>query len=164
MKLIDAKKVYQKISWDYPFKAKKWLVKSLQSQCIHTQFHWSSGPPVRFLSWGTGVHSPGRYLKGQSNEIFYSRFFTKLIILVSINMPKSDFEICRILVELFVLELSKNRLPAVDDCGESKTEPSVTHIFDSFEMLLVSSTIHGSPIFCFIVPLKERGVLQSFWK
>jgi hypothetical protein len=73
-------------------------------------------------------------------------------------MPKSDFEICRILVELFVLELSKNRLPAVNDNGESKTEPKVTHIFYSFAMLLLSSTIHGSQIFSFIVPLKEGGV------
>ncbi len=27
-----------------------------------TQFHWSSGPPVCFLSWGTRVQSPGEYL------------------------------------------------------------------------------------------------------
>ncbi len=32
---------------------------SLQSHYIHTQFHWSSGPPVCFLSWGTRVQSPG---------------------------------------------------------------------------------------------------------
>jgi hypothetical protein len=37
-------------------------VESLQSHCIHTQFHWSSGPPVCFLSWGTHVQSPGGYL------------------------------------------------------------------------------------------------------
>ncbi len=37
-------------------------VESLQSQCIHTQFYWSSGPPVCFLSWGTWVKSPGGYL------------------------------------------------------------------------------------------------------
>ncbi len=34
-------------------------VESLQSHCIHTQFHWSSGPPVCFPSWGTQVQSPG---------------------------------------------------------------------------------------------------------
>jgi hypothetical protein len=63
-------------------------------------------------------------LKGTVQRDFFTPiFFTKRIILVSINMPKSDFEICRILVELFVLELSKNRLPVVNDCGESKTEP-----------------------------------------
>jgi hypothetical protein len=37
-------------------------VESLQSHCIHTQFHWSSGPPVCFSSWGTWVHSPRGYL------------------------------------------------------------------------------------------------------
>ncbi len=34
-------------------------VESLQSHCIRTQFHWSSGTPVCFLSWGTCVQSPG---------------------------------------------------------------------------------------------------------
>ncbi len=33
-------------------------VESLQSHCIHTQFHWLSGPPVCFPSWGTQVQSP----------------------------------------------------------------------------------------------------------
>ncbi len=37
-------------------------VESLQSHCIHTQFHWSSGPPVSFLLGGTRVQSPGEYL------------------------------------------------------------------------------------------------------
>jgi hypothetical protein len=32
-------------------------------------------------------------------------FFTKRLILVSIDMPQSDFEIFRILTELFVLKL-----------------------------------------------------------
>jgi hypothetical protein len=39
------------------------FVESLQSHCIHTQFHWSSGPPVCFPSWGTCVQSPGGVLK-----------------------------------------------------------------------------------------------------
>ncbi len=34
-------------------------MESLQSHCIHTQFHWSSGPPVCFPSWGTRVESLG---------------------------------------------------------------------------------------------------------
>jgi hypothetical protein len=38
------------------------IVESLQSCCIHTQFHWSSGPPVSFLSWENRVQSPGGYL------------------------------------------------------------------------------------------------------
>jgi hypothetical protein len=50
-------------------------------------------------------------------------FFTKRLILVSIDMLKSNFEICRIFAELFVLKLSKNRLPAVNYSEESKTEP-----------------------------------------
>ncbi len=37
------------------------LVESLQSLCIHTQFHWSSGPPLCFPSWGTWVQTPGGY-------------------------------------------------------------------------------------------------------
>ncbi len=37
-------------------------VESLQSHHIHTQFRWSSGPPVCFLSWGTWVQSPGGVL------------------------------------------------------------------------------------------------------
>ncbi len=37
-------------------------VESLQSHCIHTQFHWSSCPPVGFQSWETQVQTPGGYL------------------------------------------------------------------------------------------------------
>ncbi len=61
------------------------------------------------------------YLRGQSNEIFRPPFFfTKRLVLVSIDMPKSDFEFCQIFVELFVLKISKYCLPAVTDSGESK--------------------------------------------
>jgi hypothetical protein len=38
------------------------LAESLQFHCIHTEFHWSSGPPVCFPSWGTHVQSPGGVL------------------------------------------------------------------------------------------------------
>jgi hypothetical protein len=38
-------------------------------------------------------------------------------------MLKSDFEYCRIFVELFVFEIPKNQLPALNDSGESKKEP-----------------------------------------
>ncbi len=34
-------------------------------------------------------------------------FFTKRLVLVSIDIPKSDFEFCQIFMELFVLEISK---------------------------------------------------------
>ncbi len=37
-------------------------VETLYSHCIHTQFHWSSDPPVCFPTWGTWVQSPGGYL------------------------------------------------------------------------------------------------------
>ncbi len=37
-------------------------VEILQSHCIHTVSHWSSGLPVCFPSWGTRVQSPGGYL------------------------------------------------------------------------------------------------------
>jgi hypothetical protein len=64
------------------------------------------------------------FLKGQSNEIFRLQFFfTKRLVLVSIDMPKSDFEFCQIFVELFVLKMSKYRLPAVTDSRESKIQP-----------------------------------------
>ncbi len=83
-------------------------------------------------------------LKGTVQRDFLTPvFFQKRLILISIDMPNSNFEICRIFAELFVLKLSKNRLPAVNYSKESKTEPKVTHIFDSFEIFLVSSTIHG---------------------
>ncbi len=38
------------------------IVESLQSHCIHTHFHLSSGPPICFLSWGARVQSPGGVL------------------------------------------------------------------------------------------------------
>jgi hypothetical protein len=47
-------------------------------------------------------------LKGQSNEIFLLPFFIKRIVLVLIDIPKSDFELCRIFKHLFVLKISKN--------------------------------------------------------
>jgi hypothetical protein len=50
-------------------------------------------------------------------------FFTKRLILVSIDMPQSNFEIFRILTELFVLKLLKNQLPAVNYSEESKKGP-----------------------------------------
>ncbi len=37
-------------------------VGSQQSHCIHTMSHWSSGLPLRLLSWGTCVHSQVGYL------------------------------------------------------------------------------------------------------
>jgi hypothetical protein len=46
-------------------------------------------------------------LKGQSNEIWTPVFFTKRLVLVSIDMSESDFEFCQIFVELFVLKISK---------------------------------------------------------
>ncbi len=50
-------------------------------------------------------------------------FFSKRFILVSIDMPKSDFKNFQIFGELFEPNLSKNRLPAVNNDEESKTEP-----------------------------------------
>jgi hypothetical protein len=47
-------------------------------------------------------------LKGQANEIFRLQFFfTKRLVVVSIDMPKSEFEFCQIFVELFILKISK---------------------------------------------------------
>jgi hypothetical protein len=50
-------------------------------------------------------------------------FLTKRLVLVSIDMPKSDFEFCQIFVELFGLKISKYSLPAVTDSRESKNQP-----------------------------------------
>jgi hypothetical protein len=44
-------------------------MESLQSHCIHTQFNWSSGPPVRFPSWGTLVQSPGVLMWNRDSPI-----------------------------------------------------------------------------------------------
>ncbi len=38
------------------------FVESLQSHCIHTQSHWSSGSTRCFPLWGTRVQYPGGYL------------------------------------------------------------------------------------------------------
>ncbi len=64
------------------------------------------------------------YLKGTVQWDFsIPVFFTKRLFLVSIDLPKSDFEFCQIFVELFVLTISKYWLPAVTDSGESKIQP-----------------------------------------
>ncbi len=65
-----------------------------------------------------------KYFKGTVQRDFLTPvFFTKWLILVSIDMHQSDLEIFRILKELFVLKLLTNRLPAVNYSKESKTEP-----------------------------------------
>jgi hypothetical protein len=47
-------------------------------------------------------------LKGTVQRDFSTPvFFTKRLVLVSIDMPRSDFEFCQIFVELFVLKISK---------------------------------------------------------
>jgi hypothetical protein len=86
---------------------------------------WRDHYTVSQYRWRrSGALSGAGQLKGTVQRDFLTPvFFTKRIILVSIDIPKSDLEICRTLVELFVLELSKNRLLAVNDRGESKTEP-----------------------------------------
>jgi hypothetical protein len=56
-------------------------------------------------------------------RFFDSRFFIKWFILVSVGIPKIDFEFCRIFMEIFLLEIPKNQLPAVSDSGESKSQP-----------------------------------------
>ncbi len=45
------------------------FVESLQSHCIHTMYHWSSGLPVCFVSWRTQVQPPGGYL-GETGILF----------------------------------------------------------------------------------------------
>jgi hypothetical protein len=56
-------------------------------------------------------------------RFFDSCFFIKRLVLVSIDMPNSDFEMFFKFSWLFVLKLSKNLLPAVNEMGESKIEP-----------------------------------------
>jgi hypothetical protein len=51
---------------------------------------------------------PKDFFKGTVQRDFSTPvFFTKRLVLVSIDMPKSDFEFCQIFVELFVLRISK---------------------------------------------------------
>ncbi len=45
----------------------------------------------------------GTVQRDYSNPVF----FTKRLVVVSINIPKSDIEFCQIFVELFVLKISK---------------------------------------------------------
>jgi hypothetical protein len=47
------------------------------------------------------------------------------------DMPIRDFDFCRIFVELFRFEISKNRLPAINDSGESKIEPEEIFFYDT---------------------------------
>jgi hypothetical protein len=48
------------------------------------------------------------YFKGTVQRDFLTPvFFTKRLVLVSIDMPKSDFEFCQIFVEFFVVKISK---------------------------------------------------------
>ncbi len=54
--------IMQKVSENLAKSLHIYTVQSLQSHCIHTQFHWSSGPPVSFSTWGTRVQFPGGYL------------------------------------------------------------------------------------------------------
>jgi hypothetical protein len=44
-------------------------------------------------------------IKGTVNEIFYSRFFSKQLILTSLNMPESDFDFFRIFMVFFALKI-----------------------------------------------------------
>jgi hypothetical protein len=65
-------------------------LESLQSHCIHTQFHRSSGPPVCFPSWGTRVQSPGGYLcETKILRLVLSRY--KTLIFVSVCSVKMCF-------------------------------------------------------------------------
>jgi hypothetical protein len=53
-------------------------------------------------------------------DFFTPVFFIKRLVLVSIDMPKSDFEIYRIFVELFVPNYQRIGLPTVNDIGSQK--------------------------------------------
>jgi hypothetical protein len=60
-----------------------------------------------------------RRLASFSPTIFYdSHLFMKRLTLVSIDMHLSKFKFCQILVELFIFEIQKYQLPAVNDSGE----------------------------------------------
>ncbi len=74
-------------------------IKSLQSHCIHTQSHWSSGPPICFSSWETWVQSPGGYLcdtgilllalSHYNNAIYFPFSITSLWYIPQIFCPLS---------------------------------------------------------------------------
>jgi hypothetical protein len=71
--------------------------------------HWQT-PSFKISMYTDAVYHTYKLKRTVQRDFLTPVFFTKLIILVSIDMPKNDFEICQILVELFVLKLSKNRL------------------------------------------------------
>ncbi len=81
----------------------------MQAPCMHAFMHLGM--------FYKGMHASERvhiyeYLKGQFNEIFvFPVFYIKRLVPESIDMPKSNFKFCRILVELFVPKISKYRLP-----------------------------------------------------
>ncbi len=57
-------------------------------------------------------------IKGTAQRDFLLTFsFIERLNLISIDTPKSDFEFCRIFVEL-LFEIPKNRLPTIIDSGE----------------------------------------------
>ncbi len=69
-------------------------MESLQSDCIHTQFHWSRGPPVCFELWGTRfqISRGGTYVKlGFSCQHCLATLVTPswLIIVASCEAPSS---------------------------------------------------------------------------
>jgi hypothetical protein len=67
---------------------------------------------IREIFWEDGRLSFLMYcLKGQSDEIFYSRFFIERLILVQIDMPKSDFEFCRIFVGVIRIQNNEKSTP-----------------------------------------------------
>ncbi len=54
-------------------------------------------------------------LKETVQDILYSRCFIEQLSLVPVDMPKSNFEFCGVIR----IRDFKNRLPAVNDSGES---------------------------------------------
>ncbi len=63
-------------------------VESLQSHCIHTQSHWSSGPTLCFPSWGTRVQSPGGYLC-ETGILLLSCYSSKELSTLTRSIPHS---------------------------------------------------------------------------
>jgi hypothetical protein len=80
---------------------------------------------LKFLNWPTQnicwMKASVLYLKGQYIEIFKIPFFIKQFTLVQLDMPRIEFELCRIFVEIFVYEILKNQLHIVKE--EWKIEP-----------------------------------------
>ncbi len=69
--------------------------------------------------------------------MFLLVFFIKQLLLVSLDMPESNFEFCKIFAKFFKFEIKKNRLPVVNDSREIKNFAVGDPVFQTLVIFLV---------------------------